>query len=57
MAGRLLADVGDAVGIQVSELTLKDLAVIHDAVAVAIGGPFDEGGTDLTPLLTPQFTQ
>ena len=37
----LLADVGDAVGVGVSELAGEDLTVVDDVVVVAVGGPFD----------------
>jgi hypothetical protein len=38
----LLAAVWDAVGIRISQLAAKDLPVVHDAVGVAVGGPFDK---------------
>ena len=37
-----LADVGDAVGVRVSERAAEDLAVVDEAVVVAVGGPFDQ---------------
>ena len=36
------ADVRDSVGIRIDEFSAEDLAVVHDAVGVAVGGPFDE---------------
>ena len=45
------ATVGDAVGIRISELAAEDLPVIHDAVGVAVGGPFDDVGRRLVLLV------
>jgi len=39
----LFADIGDAVGIRVGELTGDDLAVINNIVVVAVGRPFANG--------------
>ena len=36
------ADVWDSVGICIDEFSAEDLSVIHDAVGVAVGGPFDD---------------
>ena len=36
------ADVWDSVGICIDEFSAEDLSIVHDAVGVAVGGPFDE---------------
>jgi len=36
----LFADIRDAIGVGVGELTGEDLAVVDDVVVVAVGGPF-----------------
>ena len=41
----LFADIRDAVGVGVGELAGEDLAVVDDAVVVAVGGPFGDEST------------
>ena len=42
-----LAAIGDVVGVRVGELTVEDLAVVDDAVRVAVGGPFENRSADI----------
>ena len=42
-----LAAVGDVVGVRVGEGTGKDLAVVDDAIGVAVGGPFENRSADI----------
>ena len=51
MARWTFADVGDAVGVGVGELTIEDLAVVDDVVVVAVGGPFDDIGPNGSVML------
>ena len=36
------ADVWNAVTIRIDKLAAKNLSIVHDAVRVAVGGPFDD---------------
>ena len=38
----LLADIRDAVGVDIGQLTSENLALVNDAVLVAVGVPFDD---------------
>ncbi len=35
------ANVWDSVGIRIDKLAAENLSIVHDAVGVAVGGPFD----------------
>ena len=53
-----LADVGNAVAVLVEERAVEDLAVVDDAVAVAVGRPLDDitlwhGATVTTSVIPP----
>ena len=43
----MLAAIGNVVEVRVREFASEDLAVVDDAVVVAVGGPFDDRASNM----------